>query len=52
MKKCRRCDKPIRERNKASFEKRLGLCTKCSSFDKKWVKQGLKYSNIEKTLSQ
>ncbi|GAB6444688.1 hypothetical protein bcgnr5369_10680 [Bacillus cereus] len=51
MKKCRHCDKAIRQKNSDSFQKRLGLCKECYSLDKKWVKQGIKYSNMKKILS-
>jgi hypothetical protein len=43
--KCRYCDKSIC--NTKDSQKRLGLCTKCYNFDKKWVKEGLKYSRTK-----
>lgn len=49
-KTCRLCDKAIREKNPELYRKRLGLCAKCYAWDKKRVKQGIKYSNVEKTL--
>jgi len=42
--KCRNCDKQIRQRNVNNLSKRLGLCKECSDFDKKWVKQGMKFA--------
>jgi len=52
MKKCRSCKKVMRERKKGDIDKRVGLCSSCYAFDKKWVKQGIKFSGIKKTLSQ
>jgi hypothetical protein len=39
--KCAGCD---RKMTKDAYKKQRGLCTTCLKFDKKWVKQGLKYS--------
>jgi len=42
---CRYCSKIIR--NTKDSKKRLGLCAKCYNFDKKWVKEGIKYSRAK-----
>jgi len=49
VKKCRKCKKAIRERKKGDYQKRLGLCAGCYSFDRNWVRQGMKLAGIRKT---
>jgi hypothetical protein len=42
--KCRECGNTFRKTNKD----RIGLCKRCFDFEKKWVKESMKFIDIHK----